>query len=73
MPEVARAIYDTVLAMIGWDVDGNLRIEEDNGWESPIAWAVPPVNFEFFVPKAQRPENRKKKAPVPVFLDQYEA
>jgi len=73
MPEAPRTLYDKVLALVGWDVNGDLRIEEDRGWDSPISWAVPPVLYEFCVPAAQRPANRPKKAPLTVVLDQYEA
>lgn len=66
-----KSPYDKVLAFVGWDTDGNLRIEEENGWETAIAWGADPVLFEFCVPEKQRPDRREKKAPIPVVLDGY--
>jgi hypothetical protein len=61
--------YDSVLALIGYDTDGNVRIVEDDGWiEQAIPWAADPSRIELRLPAAARPENRAKKSPFVVHL-----
>ena len=67
MPSVRRVQdYDTVLILMGWDKDGNLRITEESEWESDFEWKAEPRLICLHVPITARP---KKRQPLHLWLD----
>lgn len=60
--------YDSVLALIGWDRDGKLRIAEDSEWEEDIEWMGEPMNVRLHLPKARHPNRREKGRVLDVYL-----
>jgi hypothetical protein len=67
MPSVRRVQdYDTVLILMGWDKDGNLRITEDGEWEPDFDWKGEPRLICLHVPITARP---KKRQPLHLWLD----
>lgn len=67
MPAVRRIQdYDHVQVLIGWDVEGNLRVVEDSEWEQDFHWKADPRLVCFHVPVTARP---KKKKPLHLWLD----
>ena len=66
MPAVRRVQdYDDVQVMIGWDVEGNLRVVEDSEWEQDFHWQEYRLVC-LHVPITARP---KKKKPLHLWLD----
>jgi hypothetical protein len=60
---------DSVMALLGYDQTGNLRVVEADGWwEQAIAWAADPVRLRIRLPVLARPANRAKKPPITVDL-----
>jgi hypothetical protein len=67
MPAVRRVRdYDDVQVLIGWDVEGNLRVTEETEWEQDFHWKAEPRLVCFHVPVTARP---KKKEPLHLWLD----